>query len=587
MQEPVKPPNPRRIRRFLRWTGIVFFSLILLLIVAYWLLPINQYAKEQLEKWLAKQGIDASFSIESLSARKAEIHKITVGKNEAVSIESATLSYTVPELVHGRRLGRIAAEGLTIRLLQTDKGFTLEGLEALLERKPEDKPKPFSLPPLPFEEIEIKNGQILIVPLKGDPTVIPFNAALNNQYEGKITIPEINLPQKDGGKIRLADIALISSRIETGLKLIPSIGGMEHVPAAKDKAMFTALHATGELLLDTDKKILSGNLAIKDIREVWTLNAQGTYDIDNAAWDATFDQPEVKFETGILQPDQLFPILQGTMVQTNGTVAFSGAMSKKTGEKDAVSHGTLALGNLGTTAHGIQIQGLDGTVKFSSLFPPSTDGQQQVSVKEVVAGLPLQEGVIPFTLKKDGVFTLAPTSWNWAGGKLHSGKASTNIYNFSLPDMTLSAEHLALERLLANLLEKGLSATGSLSGKLPLTFKDGKPYIQDGRLNAESSGIIKYVPGSESGLQKGGNMQTDLLLGAIENFHYEGLSMDIRNKDAETMEVLLHVEGRNPDLYGGQAINLNINLTGNLLEIAKSSLDVYTLPEQIEKKLSK
>jgi len=91
---------------------------------------------------------------------------------------------------------------------------------------------------------------------------------------------------------------------------------------------------------------------------------------------------------------------------------------------------------------------------------------------------------------------------------------------------------------------------------------------------------------SDGPLQKGHSLQTDLLLSALENFHYSVLDMKLRNIDEDNLEVKLHVKGNNPELYDGQTIELNVNLTGNLLDVARSGLQFYTLPERLEEQLT-
>lgn len=109
--------------------------------------------------------------------------------------------------------------------------------------------------------------------------------------------------------------------------------------------------------------------------------------------------------------------------------------------------------------------------------------------------------------------------------------------------------------------------------------------IRNGRLDTKGGGVVRYVPGAESALQKGSSFQTDLLLQAMENFHYETLYMTINSKTPEELEVALHVKGRNPELYSGQTIELNVNLTGNLLNAVQSGMDIYTLPERLQEQL--
>lgn len=131
-----------------------------------------------------------------------------------------------------------------------------------------------------------------------------------------------------------------------------------------------------------------------------------------------------------------------------------------------------------------------------------------------------------------------------------------------------------------------MSATGTLSGSIPVRFENGKPVIENGLLKTEGGGVVKYAPQEGSALQKGSSAQTDILLNAMQNFEYEYLTLKVDSIDGDTLNVQLSTKGKNPDLYGGKPIELNVNLTGNLWDIARSGSETIAIPKRIEEQLT-
>ncbi|MEZ5826763.1 MAG: YdbH domain-containing protein [Geminicoccaceae bacterium] len=76
-----------------------------------------------------------------------------------------------------------------------------------------------------------------------------------------------------------------------------------------------------------------------------------------------------------------------------------------------------------------------------------------------------------------------------------------------------------------------------------------------------------------------------LLLQALENFHFDRLNLTLHGRVDEQMQVSLHLEGRNPDLYGGHAFELNVNLEGALALLAGQAVDTWRVPDLLARKI--
>lgn len=576
--------NTAQHKKSISW-GKWLLSLVLVLLgavfAAYWLLPVDRILEDRLKLWLSSQGVQAEFHISTLSGTRSVVEDIGLADSDAIRIGRVEATYTLAGL-REKHIDTLTVSGLRLTVTETaeDKA-QVEGLDWRAASGDDADTEPLALP---FNRLTVEDAQLTYQPLAGAPIVLRGDLTLNADYTGALHIAEFTLPleKPEQGEILLTGLSVRRDAPDAPFAL--ALDSIAHVTGGK--AWFTPLKATGSITRARDGQELGGIMTITDLRGLWAVNAKGEADLDAGTWNINFEQPPMTFETGILQPDMLFPVLRGSVGQTSGAISLRGSVSQPA-EGAMTSEGELVLQDAGMVVKDIPVNKVNGTLAFSSLWPPSTKGRQSLTVGEILLGLPLSNGKLHFTLAKDGTTRFDPSTWDWAGGQLQTGGASLNLYKPALPDITLSARGIALEHLLSGLLQKGVSATGRLSGTIPVRFTvQREAMIEGGRLATEGGGVVRYTPDTESPLQKGSSIQTDILLSAMENFHYDELDMTINSKSEHELEVVLHVKGRNPELYNGQMIELNINLTGNLLDIVQSGMDVYTLPERLQEQLT-
>src|SRR5690606_6663646 len=133
--------------------------------------------------------------------------------------------------------------------------------------------------------------------------------------------------------------------------------------------------------------------------------------------------------------------------------------------------------------------------------------------------------------------------WGLAGGHVTTNALKLDTGNLEIDGFTLRADALSLEELMAGILQSGFKATGSVSGQIPVTLKSGTPSVHHATLKAANGGVINYVPPADAPVQKGQAIHTDILLGALENFHYTDLSLSLNSDSAEKVTIGLHVKG--------------------------------------------
>lgn len=381
------------------------------------------------------------------------------------------------------------------------------------------------------------------------------------------------------------DIAL--SRKEGHIAADVKLSDIRHIPEEGQKPYIVPMAGEASITIPYSASTpITLQSTLYDTPHHWEVKLDALYSRAKEEGWGHFTLPPVIFETGILQPDQLSPSLRGLLQQTQGQVELVAHM--EWGEQEQPeNYATLSLSDLSTQVKGVAFKNMDGSIQFDSLSPLATKGQQTLTIEEILLGLPLKDGKLAFTLTDNTQLALAGTSWQWAGGTLRTEPVKVDLTDAQkIESLKVGAKNLLLESLLANLLEKGITATGKLSGSIPVTLQKGQPMIKGGVLTTEGGGIIRYQPTADSPLQKGGSTQTDLLLDAMEDFHYDVVRMNVNSLDEKNIEVKLHVKGYNPKVYDGKAIELNVNLTGNLLDVVKSGMDVYSLPERLEKQLT-
>lgn len=144
--------------------------------------------------------------------------------------------------------------------------------------------------------------------------------------------------------------------------------------------------------------------------------------------------------------------------------------------------------------------------------------------------------------------------------------------------INLSVQKVSLDALLQTLTGKRVSATGTVSGSLPVILRPGGSYtLGKGTLKADSQGLIQ-MPGDAI---PGDNEQVQLVRQILENLHYSVFSAGVDTTGDKKMVVRLSLEGNNPDVYNGRLVKLNVNLTGDILDFIQQNAMLFTNPEQL------
>jgi hypothetical protein len=389
--------------------------------------------------------------------------------------------------------------------------------------------------------------------------------------DGQLRLPEHALTL-DG----IAAQAMLSA---TGLALGQSVPiAVERISHGGKPAWFAPLALEAELSPGAEEIAFHGT--VTRIGGGLTLDLRGS-STPAGEGQATVALAPVAFGPG-LQPEDLAPIAAGLVRDVSGQVALDGDLTWSA----AGLEGGLAilLDQLGLSAGPARLEQVNGVVRLDRLWPPRTPPGQQLAIGLLDLGLPLTAGITTFQLTAGPRLEVEQLQWRLAGGTARAEPFSLGSPGEGL-NVTLRAEGLDLGQLLALTRMDGLSGEGSLDGVLPLRISEGAAMIAGGKLAARGPGVLRYAAGAAPPALQAGGEGVDLLLQALENFHYEALEITLEGRTDAAMDIALHIAGANPDLYDGHPVEFNLDLEGELANILRQGMASYQIPERIRERM--
>ncbi len=291
----------------------------------------------------------------------------------------------------------------------------------------------------------------------------------------------------------------------------------------------------------------------------------GQYDIAKGAGNATAMIGPLSFSERGMQPQQLVPSLVGVLTNVVGSVQGVGRFGFRNGKLS--SSATIQLDDIGLSTATARIEGVNGKIAFDNLMPPVTAPGQTLAVKLIDAGFQLMDGTVAFAVSRSGAVQIEKAHWPFAGGSivLSSGVIEPGT---TTQDLVLDVEAVDLGALISLLSLDGVSGSGLVSGRVPLSIRDGDPIITGGRLTTEGPGALSYIGEGTGAIGEG---QSALLFKALENFQYTGLTLSLDGNAQDRLNVKLSLQGANPALYDGYPFAININTEASFAELLRSA----------------
>ncbi len=314
------------------------------------------------------------------------------------------------------------------------------------------------------------------------------------------------------------------------------------------------------------------------------IEVRGEHRLRTGRGAATLALGPVRFEEGGPGPAAILPAIAPFVDRARGEVEGRAELRWPLAPGPAGT-GEVAVADLDLAGPAGELEGLGGRVVLTSLLPPATPpGQEIRATAGMAGGLRLEAPRLRFQLRRDRRLVLEAFRAGLAGGTL-STSGTVDLASDD-PRLVLNVQGVDLARLLQELGTGAVELSGTVIGALPLVLRDGALRIEGGELYAlPPGGILRYRVGPGIGPVTGPASGTDLARAALENLHYETLRITVDGALAGELRIRLEVLGRNPDVYGGAAFKVGLNLSGRFLDLIHAGTTGYRLQHRLERRL--
>lgn len=312
-----------------------------------------------------------------------------------------------------------------------------------------------------------------------------------------------------------------------------------------------------------------------------------TFSSQNGRGRVNIKMEKLVFDPHGLQPQHLAPSLSGKIADVSGNVAVDFDFEFGGGEP-MKSKGIVSLEGVDVGTLVGPFSGIDANLQFSSFFPPKSKGVQTVRVASFDPGFPLENGTIKFEIIPGGVRILQAL-WPVEIDGEEAGSISIDplVWRFGNVEnqMTVRVDNISLHAIMNEVGKGKVSASGQISGTLPVVVKGVDVTVQNGLLRVKDGGRIKFQsPATEAAGKR--NEMAGKAFEALKDFKYNELEARLNGPLDGAMSLRMAFDGQNKDVMGGQPYAFDIEFNGELANLArnlsKSFVNLSTIGEFIE-----
>lgn len=402
----------------------------------------------------------------------------------------------------------------------------------------------------------------------------------DHKYQGQVAINDAAffLPQS---RLQLKHISanLYLGATETDKTADFSIGQLQHVAPKPFFALHTVSGYIRNLSADGNPAAYSLNLA-GGVPELRYLKLTGKHAPDSGEGSLAIEIAPLRFSPSGLQPGVLFPVFSqlddvSGLVRANAQLEWSkkGILS---------SRGTMNLKELSFTHEAVQIRDLSAALSLNDLLSPHSPPRQTITARSIDLGIPVENLLISYRLEgaDQPRVILEKAQFSLFGGELNLEPAVIDPAA-AHSDIMVHVNHIDLATFFDLIQVDGLTGNGHLDGHIPMTLTGDQIAIRDSRLTATAPGILHFKSEKASQLLANAGEEMNLLLQAMQDFHYTELSLTLNKSAEHDLTARLSLLGSNPNIKDGQVFRLNINLESNIDKILSAIAQGYGLSNKI------
>lgn len=439
----------------------IFAAIIAALLLAFLLLPWQGWVQQKLIAAIEKKGIaPVSLSVSSIGLHGLVVKDVSLGE-PPLKLAELTVGYAPRALLRGE-IEDVELSGLTLNATQGDTGWSITGLEALMQPK-----------------------------ATSEPTKLPVSSAAL------------------GAMVPLKRVSLVGSTLHAAGK-----GWQADVPV---KAM---LHLTAPSSITLESTAITANFGENGVT-TGTLKAALALDEEKQQWAGTWEVEGITLTSESIALPKLNA--SGNLVVATDVMAASGNVLSADKSHHAAFKVNYALND-----------------------------------------------------PKQSVATISQAAMPWGGGNIAVNKVVVPLSGKQSITLNLAVNQIAIDTLMQALTGNRATATGVVSGTLPITIlPNGELRFGKGALTADQPGTIALAPE----VIPGDNQQVALVREVLKNLHYTLLSLELDMAPDGKLSAMLAVEGQNPDVEKGRAVKLKVHLNGDLLDLIRQNVNLMTDPK--------
>jgi hypothetical protein len=152
-------------------------------------------------------------------------------------------------------------------------------------------------------------------------------------------------------------------------------------------------------------------------------------------------------------------------------------------------------------------------------------------------------------------------------------------------DITLDIQSIQLPLMVGLADLDSVDISGTVSGGIPISVRNGKIVVEDGFLEADPpGGAIRYGGGDAIGIADD-QSQLGIVTKTLRNFQYEELTSEVHYNEQGDLTLQMRLTGTNPDVDPDQPVILNLGIENNVPQMLRSLQATRSIEEVLENKL--